>query len=78
MRGTTGSAKTIFGPLVTRNVDALRADYRLVIAEGAGSPVELSLKGGDIVNMRVASYAQAHTLLIGDIDMGGIFAALQR
>ncbi len=62
--------------VVTRNLDALRAQYDLVIAEGAGSPVELNLKPRDIVNARVATYAQARTLLVGDIDTGGIFAQL--
>ena len=62
--------------VVARNLDTLRAAYDLVIAEGAGSPVELNLKPGDIVNMRVATYARARTLLVGDIDVGGIFAAL--
>jgi adenosylcobyric acid synthase len=62
--------------VVTRNLDALRAEYDLVIAEGAGSPVELNLKPRDIVNARVATYAQARTLLVGDIDAGGIFAQL--
>lgn len=62
--------------VVTRNLDTLRQQYDLVIAEGAGSPVELNLKPTDIVNMRVARYTQARTLLVGDIDAGGIFAAL--
>jgi adenosylcobyric acid synthase len=62
--------------IVTRNLDALRTQYDLVIAEGAGSPVELNLKPRDIVNARVAVYAQARTLLVGDIDAGGIFAQL--
>ncbi|RRR67453.1 MAG: cobyric acid synthase [Candidatus Viridilinea halotolerans] len=62
--------------VVTRNLDALRNDYDLVVAEGAGSPVELNLKPRDIVNARVAIYAQARTLLVGDIDAGGIFAQL--
>lgn len=62
--------------IVTRNLDALRREYDLVIAEGAGSPVELNLKQADIVNMRVATYAQARTVLVGDIDAGGIFASL--
>jgi len=68
--------KQMLWEVVARNLDALRTAYDLVIAEGAGSPVELNLKAGDIVNMRVATYAKAHTLLVGDIDVGGIFASL--
>lgn len=68
--------KQLLWEVVTRNLDTLREQYDLVIAEGAGSPVELNLKPNDIVNMRVATYAQAATLLVGDIDVGGIFAAL--
>lgn len=62
--------------IVTRNLDALRNSYDLIVAEGAGSPVELNLKPRDLVNLRVASYAHARTLLVGDIDSGGIFAQL--
>lgn len=68
--------KDLLWEVVTRNLDALRTQYDLVIAEGAGSPVELNLKPRDIVNARVATYAQARTLLVGDIDTGGIFAQL--
>jgi adenosylcobyric acid synthase len=63
-------------PVVTAALDRLRSAYELVIVEGAGSPAELNLRAGDIVNMPVARYAQAPVLLVGDIDRGGIFAQL--
>ncbi len=63
-------------PVVTGALDALRREYDIVIAEGAGSPAEINLRDRDLVNMRIARHAGAVTLLVGDIERGGVFAAL--
>ena len=61
---------------VTAAYDRLSSRFDVVVLEGAGSPAEINLKAGDIVNLRMARYAGARCLLVGDIDRGGVFAAL--
>ena len=63
-------------PHITAALDSLRAEYEVVVIEGAGSPAEINLHDSDIVNMRVARHCDAHCLLVADIDRGGAVAHL--
>lgn len=54
----------------------LQAEYDAVICEGAGSPAEINLRDSDIVNLGFARAADVPTLVVGDIDRGGVFASL--
>ncbi|HZU78708.1 MAG TPA: cobyric acid synthase, partial [Acidimicrobiales bacterium] len=54
----------------------LRSRFDVVIAEGAGSPAEINLLAGDIVNLPLAAAAGLPALVVGDIDRGGVFASL--
>lgn len=57
-------------------LDRLREKYDIVVMEGAGSCAEVNLMPHDIVNFRMAAYAGAPVVLVGDIHRGGIFAQL--
>lgn len=55
-------------------LEKLKTEFDYIVCEGAGSPAEINLKHRDLTNMRVASYLNAPTLLVADIDRGGVFA----
>ena len=63
-------------PEIMKAYDKLSRENDIIVVEGAGSPVELNLKDGDIVNMGLAEMIDAPVLLVGDIDRGGIFPQL--
>jgi len=63
-------------PIVEESLGRLRQSYELIVIEGAGSPAEINLRDGEIVNMCIARMADAVVLLVGDIDRGGVFASL--
>ena len=63
-------------PVIDRALQSLRAEHDLLLLEGAGSPAEINLRATDLANMRTAQAADAHVILVADIDRGGAFAHL--
>lgn len=54
----------------------LQQDYDLVIAEGAGSPVELNLLDKDLSNTYITNTFDTKNILVADIERGGVFASI--
>ncbi|HSY15592.1 MAG TPA: cobyric acid synthase, partial [Jatrophihabitantaceae bacterium] len=55
---------------------SLRARYDVVVCEGAGSPAEINLRDRDLANMGLARLLDLPTIVVGDIDRGGVFASM--
>ncbi|NMO89988.1 cobyric acid synthase [Actinomycetospora sp. TBRC 11914] len=62
--------------VVTTTLARLRAEHDVVVCEGAGSPAEINLRATDIANMGLARAADLPTIVVGDIDRGGVLAHL--
>ncbi|MGS2805519.1 cobyric acid synthase [Nocardia sp. MW-W600-9] len=62
--------------VVADELASLRAEFDVVICEGAGSPAEINLRATDLANMGLARAAGLPVLVVGDIDRGGVLAHL--
>jgi adenosylcobyric acid synthase len=81
VRGTIGAGnyREARAALLSDVIDSYRrlsARSDIVVVEGAGSPAEINLRAGDIANMGFARAAGVPVLLVGDIDRGGVIAAI--
>lgn len=81
VRGMLGSGnfRSARGELlgaVLQSYARLKAQCDIVVVEGAGSPAEINLRAGDIANMGFARAANVPVILVGDIDRGGVIAAV--
>ncbi|MET9877912.1 cobyric acid synthase [Actinacidiphila glaucinigra] len=74
-RGYHNGSRAKLLETVTGCLEELRGRYDAVICEGAGSPAEINLRRGDIVNMGLARAARLPVVVVGDIDRGGVFAS---
>ncbi len=61
---------------IRESLQTLEQSFDLLVMEGAGSPAEVNLRPFDLANMEIAKMADAPVLLVGNIEWGGIFAAL--
>lgn len=68
--------KPMLEAAVAASLADLRRRFDVVICEGAGSPAEINLRHRDIANMGLARAAELPVIVVGDIDRGGILAAM--
>src|ERR1700727_793447 len=64
--------------IVSAALADLRERYDVVVCEGAGSPAEINLRHADLTNMWLAREGGLATLIVADIDPGGVLASLYR
>ncbi|WP_059020644.1 cobyric acid synthase [Mycobacterium sp. M26] len=62
--------------VVADELAGLRAEFDVVLCEGAGSPAEINLRATDLANMGLARAAGLPVVVVGDIDRGGLLAHL--
>lgn len=63
-------------PSVLESYGRLAEGHDIIVVEGAGSASEINLRAGDIANMGFARAAGVPVVVVGDIDRGGVIAAL--
>ncbi len=63
-------------PIVKEAFKTLQKEYECIIAEGAGSPVELNLMDKDLSNIYIAEEFNTKIVLVADIQRGGVFASI--
>ncbi|WP_439815234.1 cobyric acid synthase [Zavarzinia sp. CC-PAN008] len=74
-RAFQGEKPKLMAP-VLESFAHLCAQADLVVVEGAGSASEINLRSHDIANMGFAEAADVPVILVGDIDRGGVIAAI--
>jgi adenosylcobyric acid synthase len=63
-------------PAVKEAFEYLDKRYECIVAEGAGSPVELNLMEKDLSNIYIATEFNTKIILVADIEKGGVFASI--
>jgi adenosylcobyric acid synthase len=76
LAGEYATGRTHLAEAAFAAYEELSASTDVVVSEGAGSPAEVNLREGDYVNLGLARRFDLPVLVVGDIDRGGVLAAL--
>jgi adenosylcobyric acid synthase len=74
--GSYGDLTADLRPIVRDSLAELRSRFDVVVCEGAGSAAEINLLEHDIANLPLALDCGLPAVVVGDIDRGGVMAAL--
>jgi adenosylcobyric acid synthase len=74
--GEFASGRAALAEAAHASLAELRTRFDVVVCEGAGSPAEINLRAGDFVNLGLARRGGLPVVVVGDIDRGGVFAAM--
>ncbi len=74
-RGEQMDRQAILGEAL-KAYDRLRGAHGVVVCEGSGSPAELNIMDRDIANTGLMDRTDVPAILVGDIERGGVFAAI--
>lgn len=73
---SAGMDRNFIREKVCESFDRLSGSYDSVICEGSGSPAELNLQETDLANVGMMRARGIPSVIIGDIERGGVFAAI--
>ncbi len=62
--------------IIKERYEYIKNNFDICVLEGGGSPAEINLREYDIVNMGMAELVDAPVILVGNIEIGGVFASL--
>jgi len=74
--GEYATGRAALAQLAFDAYEDLSSRYDVVVCEGAGSPAEINLRAGDYTNMGLARRFDLPVVVVGDIDRGGVMAAM--
>lgn len=74
--GDSENGRTAARMEIRKAFSRLSEQHGFMVCEGSGSPAELNLMERDLANVGLMRAVNVPTVLVGDIERGGVFAAI--